>query len=341
MRLLVLGGTWFLGRTLITDALARGWEVTAFSRGRSGLPPSGATHIRGDRTSPDDLKQLAANGPWDASIDTSAFEPADVAQVLDALGEQAGKYVLMSTVSAYRAWPGSAVSEEAPLWPSQPELTEFSSELADLPVGQRYGTLKAGCELAATAASPDALLLRPGVILGPGEYVGRGLKLLERAARGGRWLLPEPRQQVIQPVDVRDVSSFALAAIEAGLGGAYNLAAPPGFATYEGLISSCIELTGGKAKPVWADPDWLDARGVKQWTEIPLWRIPPGTWAVDGSRAASAGFICRPLHDTLADFQSALTLEPLVDHPRQAAHGMAPEREAELLAEWDAAVASA
>lgn len=334
MRLLVLGGTWFLGRTLITDALNQGWDVTAFSRGRSGLPPAGARHAQGDRTSAVDLKRLAADGPWDATIDTSAFEPADVTHVLDALGEQAGKYVLISTVSAYRDWPNSAVNEQSPLWPSRPELTESSPEFADLPVGHRYGTLKAGCELAATAVLPDALLLRPGVILGPGEYVGRGLKLLQRAARGDRWLLPDPRQQSIQPVDVRDVSSFTLAAIEAGLGGPYNLAAPPDFATYEGLISSCIELTGNKATPVWANPDWLDAQGVKQWTEIPLWRTPQGTWAVDGSRAAAFGFACRPLHETIADFQVAMEREPLVDHSRQAAHGMDPARETELLAKW-------
>jgi 2'-hydroxyisoflavone reductase len=335
MRLLVLGGTWFLGRTLIMDALDRGWEVTAFTRGLSGSPPRGATHLRGDRTSRDDLKQLAASGPWDATIDTSAFEPADVSRALAALDQQTGKYVLISTVSAYRDWPNEPVDEQAPLWPSRPEYIESSPELADMSVPLRYGTLKAGCELAATAATPDALLLRPGVILGPGEYIGRGLKLLERAARGGRWLLPEPRQQSIQPVDVRDVSSFTLEAIAASLGGAYNLAAPPGFATYEDLISRCIELTGNKTTPVWVDPKRLDTHGVKQWTEIPLWRTQPGTWAVDAARAAAAGFSCRPLLETIADFQAAMEREPLIDHPRQAAHGMDPTKEAKLLTEWD------
>lgn len=340
MRLLVLGGSWFLGRTLITDALARGWVVTAFSRGQSGSPPPGTTHIRGDRSSPDDLKGLADHGPWDAAIDTGAFEPADVSRVLRVLGQQIGKYVLVSTVSAYRDWPNEPVDESSALWPSQPEYAESSPELADMSGPLRYGTLKAGCELAATAASPSALLLRPGVILGPGEYVGRGLKLLERAARGGRWLLPDPRQQSIQPVDVRDVSSFALTALDAGLNGPYNLAAPLDFATYEDLISTCIELAGSQATPVWVDPGWLDAHGVKQWTEIPLWRTQLGTWAVDGKRAASAGFTCRPLRDTMADFQNALDQEPLVEHPRQAAHGLNPEREAELLSQWDEADSS-
>jgi 2'-hydroxyisoflavone reductase len=335
MRVLVLGGTWFLGRTLIADALARGWEVTAFSRGQSGSPPQGATHVLGDRASQDDLERLANEGPWDATIDTSAFEPADVSRVLGALGQQTGKYVLVSTVSAYRDWPNEPVDERSPLWPSCTEYTESSPELADMPEPVRYGTLKARCELAANAASPDALLLRPGVILGPAEYVGRGLKLLERAARGGRWLLPEPRCQSIQPVDVRDVSSFTLKAIEAGLRGAYNLAAPLGFATYEDLISICSEVTGSRATPVWVDPKRLDTHGVKQWTEIPLWRTQPGTWAVDASRAAAAGFRCRPLLETIADFHTAMEREPLIDHPRQATHGMDPTKEARLLAEWD------
>jgi nucleoside-diphosphate-sugar epimerase len=207
---------------------------------------------------------LAANGPWDATIDTSAFEPADVSRVLGALDQQAGKYVLISTVSAYRDWPDVPVDEQSPLWPSRPDYTRSSAELAEMAAPLLYGTLKSGCEPAATAASPEALLLRPGVVLGPGEYVGRGLKLLERAARGGRWLLPEPRQQSIQPVDVRVISSFTLDAIEAGLGGPYNLAAPPGFATYEDLISSCVEVTGNRATPVWVDPAWLDAHGVEQ-----------------------------------------------------------------------------
>lgn len=334
MRLLVLGGTWFLGRRLITDALARGWEVTAFSRGQSGSPPSGTRHIQGDRTSEPDLKQLAATGPWDATIDTSAFEPAGVSRVLGVLDQQAGKYALVSTVSAYHDWPNEPVDEHSALWPSHPGYTESSAELADMSVPVRYGTLKAGCELAATAASPDALLLRPGVILGPGEYVGRGLKLLERAQRGGPWLLPEPRRQPIQPVDVRDVSLFILQAIASGLSGPYNIAAPPRRATYEDLIAACIELTGNSATPVWADPDWLDEHGVKQWTEIPLWRTQPGTWTVDATRAASAGFSCRPLRETIADFQTAVEREPLIDHPRQAAHGMNASKEAELLAEW-------
>ncbi|MFI5734023.1 NAD-dependent epimerase/dehydratase family protein [Kribbella sp. NPDC051587] len=207
MRLLILGGSWFLGRTVVSDALARGWEVTAFSRGKSGQPPTGATHVVGDRRNDADLHRLAEHGPWDALIDTSAYEPVDVAQVTDGLADLVEQYVLISTVSAYPDWPASPVDESSPLWPSSPTYTEQSPELAHLTVGGQYGTLKAGCEAAAIEGAKRSLILRPGVILAPGECVGRGLKLLDRAARGGRWLLPAPAEQPIQPIDVRDPGS--------------------------------------------------------------------------------------------------------------------------------------
>ncbi|TDD62065.1 NAD-dependent epimerase [Kribbella antibiotica] len=337
MRLLILGGSWFLGRTLISDALARGWEVTAFSRGKSGQPPAGAAHVVGDRRKEGDLQRLTEAGPWDAVIDTSAYEPIDVARVTAALGNHVEQYVLVSTVSAYQNWPGLPVDESSPLWPSSPELTEDSPELANLTPTGHYGTLKSGCEDAATEGAKRSLIVRPGVILGPGEYVGRGLKLLKRAERGGRWLLPAPADQPIQPIDVRDVSTFLLDSIEAKRDGVFNLVAPAGYATYGDLIEICLELTGRRAEPVWVDPQWLDEHGVAQWTEMPLWRTPEGTWHVDGRRAAEAGLVCRPLADTLRDFKSALGQNGIVDHPRQAEHGMEADREAELLTAWDKA----
>ncbi|MFF0338363.1 hypothetical protein [Kribbella sp. NPDC004875] len=340
MRLLILGGSWFLGRTLIVDALARGWEVTAFSRGKNGQPPAGATHVLGDRRKDGDLQRLAESGRWDALIDTSAYEPVDVTRVTEALGKQIEQYVLISTVSAYLEWPAVPVSEDSPLWPSSPTYTEDSPELADLTIGGQYGTLKAGCETAAMDGDVRSLIVRPGVILGPGEYVGRGLKLLERAARGGRWLLPAPPGEPIQPVDVRDVSTFLLDSVEAKRDGVFNLVAPIGHSTYGALIDVCLALTGHRAQLVWVDPRWLDEQGVRQWTEIPLWRVPQGTWQVDGRRAAEAGFVCRPLRDTLYDFKEVLDRDGLIDHPRQDQLGMRPEREAELLAAWDDAQSS-
>jgi nucleoside-diphosphate-sugar epimerase len=340
MRVLILGGSWFLGRALARDALARGWQVTAFSRGHTGNPPAGVEHVRGDRHVVEDLRRLLDVGPWDATVDTSAYEPADVSDVVDVLGVDAGRYVLISTVSAYRDWPAAPVDESSPLWPARPDARESDPDVAALPVPFQYGTLKAGCELAAQASPNDALIVRPGVILGPGEYVGRGLKLLDRAWRGGRWLVPGPPEQPIQSVDVRDVAAFVLDAIASRTADVFNLTAPEGYATYADLIATCAALTGHRATPVWADPEWLARQGVREWTEMPLWRTQPGTWTVDSRRAQQAGFTCRPLAQTLADFLASIKIEPLVDHPRASEHGIKPDREAALLAAWDAECAS-
>lgn len=118
--------------------LASGWEVTAFARGRSGSPPTGVDHVRGDRTISADLQSLSDRGPWDATVDTSAFEPVDVSRLVGSLGPRTGRYVLVSTVSAYRDWPEQAVDEASALWPSRTDLTEQAAEVADLPA--RYGT---------------------------------------------------------------------------------------------------------------------------------------------------------------------------------------------------------
>lgn len=340
MRLLILGGSWFLGRVLAEDALARGWQVSAFTRGRSGPPPEGVTHLTGDRTREADRAMLAQAGPWDATIDTSAYEPGDVAAMLAALGTAAGRYVLLSTVSAYRDWPAKPVSEDSPLWPSRLDARETDPDIAAMSVPFQYGTLKAGCELAAETADGGALIVRPGVILGPGEYVGRMLTLLGRASQGGRWLLPGPATQPIQPVDVRDVATFILDQVASDGTGAYNLTAPEGYATYGDLISACIEVTGGGAEPVWVDPGWLSEQDVVQWTEVPLWRTAAGAWAVDSRKAQAAGFSCRPLRVMVADTWAALQVTRPVAHPRQAEHGMDPAKEAELLVAWDRQLAS-
>ncbi|MBT8226137.1 MAG: NAD-dependent epimerase [Dactylosporangium sp.] len=337
MRLLILGGTWFLGRTVAEAAIARGWQVTCFNRGRTGRDVPGAESVRGDRTVAADVARLADHGPWDAVVDTSVYEPPDVLLTAGALCGVVDQYVLVSTVSAYQRWPHEPVSEASPLWPSRPDAREADPDIAAMPVAYGYGTLKAGCEQAVVQAYGDAaLILRPGVVLGPYEYVGRLPALLHRAQRGGRMLAAGEPDQPIQPVDVRDLTEFTLNMIEAGKGGAFNVTAPHRHATYGGLIDACVQAAGSGAEPVWIPSRWLMDRGVRQWTEVPLWRTPEGTWAVDSSRAQAAGLACRPLRDTVSDTWNWLQIEQPVPHERQAEHGMDPEREAELLAAWDA-----
>ncbi|WP_213452723.1 NAD-dependent epimerase/dehydratase family protein [Rhizomonospora bruguierae] len=341
MRLLILGGTWFLGRTLAETALARGWRVTCFNRGRSGHDVPGTESIRGDRTNLADVERLAEHGAWDAVVDTSVYEPPDALMMARALRRAVDRYVLVSTVSAYRFWPQEPVDESSPLWPSRPDARDSDADIGAMPVPYAYGTLKAGCEQAVRDLyGGDALILRPGVVLGPYEYIGRLPALLGRAARGGRVLAAGDPGQPIQPVDVRDLTDFTLRMIETGSGEALNVAAPFGHATYGDLIGACVDATDSGAELVWADSDWLANQGVRQWTEVPLWRTPTGTWAVDASRARSAGLVCRPLRDTVFDTWRWLQVEQPVPHERQAEHGMSARREAELLAAWEAELAS-
>ncbi|MEV6527449.1 NAD-dependent epimerase/dehydratase family protein [Longispora sp. NPDC051575] len=336
MRLLVLGGTWFLGRTLAESALLDGWEVTCFNRGRSGTDVAGVRSIRGDRTVAADVARLADAGPWDVVVDTSAFEPADVALVSRALRPVAERYVLISTVSAYQGWPNEPVSEASALWPSRADVRPTDPDVVALEERFQYGVLKVGCELAAEAAfGEDLLILRPGVVLGPYEYVGRLPALLRRAVSGGAVLAAGDPAQSIQPVDVRDLSAFILALARQGTAGAFSAVAPPA-ATYGGLHQACIDATGSDARVVFVDGEWLAGQGVREWTEVPLWRRPAGTWAVDHRRSLDAGLVCRPLAQTVAETWEWLQREAPVPHERAAEHGLDRRDEATLLAAWSA-----
>jgi nucleoside-diphosphate-sugar epimerase len=340
VHLLILGGTWFVGRTIAEAAVRRGWDVTCFNRGRTGREVTGVETVRGDRTDRDDVTKLAQLGPWDAVVDTSAYEPLDVTRVANALADSARSYALMSTVSAYRHWPGQPTTEGSPLWPARRDARETDPDVATLPRPFRYGTLKAGCELAVgDVFEKRAVILRPGVVLGPHEYVGRLESLLNRAARGGPMLAAGDPRCPVQPVDVRDLAAFTLRLVEAERHGTFNVVAPRGHATYGDLLDACVAATGDGAELVWVDPSWLADHGVREWTELVLWRSPAGTWEVDGTRAQVAGLTCRPLSMTVADTWAWLQNEQPVPHPRAAEHGLKPEREAALLAAWDTELA--
>ncbi|WP_128435040.1 NAD-dependent epimerase/dehydratase family protein [Streptomyces cyaneus] len=336
MRILVLGGTWFLGKEIVFGALGRGWEVTTFNRGRSGPDIPGVNAIHGDRTALGDLRRLSAAGPWDAVLDTSSSElpPRDVLLAARALAGQVDRWVHISTVSVYADWPHHPLTEASPLLDCPPDADDTFGFTGPDGSPTKYGFQKAGGERAVSEAlGGRVVFLRPGVILGPGEYVGRLPWWLARAARGGRILAPSPAERRIQPVDVRDVAAFALdQAADLSAGGAFNVAHPEGL-TFVEFVTACLTATGGAGRPLWAAADDLDRHGVKQWTEMPLWRTHAGVWAVDPSRAVAAGLRCRPLLETIADTWAWLQADGRpVEHPRWAEHGIAPEKEAKILA---------
>jgi nucleoside-diphosphate-sugar epimerase len=318
MRLLVLGGTVFLGRHVTAEALRRGHDVTLFHRGRHGaeLFP-GTEHVLGDRSG--DLAALRGRA-WDSAIDTSGYEPDDVARssALDL-----GHLVFVSTCNVYPAWPAEPVDEDSPVW------TE----------GDDYGPLKAACERAARDAMPGRVAsVRAGLLCGPHDNILRLPWWVQRIAAGGEVLAPGDRDRTVQLVDARDLAGWMLDLAERHVAGAFNGTAPPGRTTMREALEAAVEATGSGARLRWVPDDLLVAHEVEPWDELPLW-IPPdtgaGTWAVGTERAQAAGLRCRPVAETVADTWAWLRDggEGIGDwRAENRPRGLSPERERELLA---------
>ncbi|KUN39130.1 reductase [Streptomyces longwoodensis] len=331
MRLLVLGGTEFVGRAVVEAALGRGWEVTVLNRGRH-QPPSGVRLLRGDRTAPDGLAALAGTtDTWDVVVDTWSAAPRAVRASARLLRGRAGRYAYVSSSSVY-AWPAPAGhTEDAPLVSG----ADPDADLTD------YARDKRGAEIAAVQEFGEdrSLLVRCGLILGPYENVGRLPWWLTRIARGGRVLAPGPRDLPLQYVDVRDLAAWTLGAAERELGGPYTLVGPSGHATMGTLLQACAAVTGGPAELCWTDPRVILDAGVEPWTQLPVW-VPPDSemhdhlHAADVSRALAAGLRCRPVEETVADTWAWLReiggTAPM--RPDRTAKGLDPDREAEVLA---------
>jgi len=334
MRLLVLGGSRFVGHAIVCAARDLGWEVTTFNRGLSGADAPDVIALRGDRTRSDDLARLAGSGPWDAVVDTSGFVPRETLAVVKHLEQVARRYVFMSTVSVYRGWPTEPLSEQSEVLYCPPDAgPDYGEDTEDGPT--RYGYQKSGCELAVmeTFGAGRSVILRPGVVLGPREYVGRLPWWLRRVAEGGRVLAPGSPERSIQPADVRDLAVFALHTAERGLSGIYNVAAPIGRETFGGMLQACAEATRSRAAFVWVPDEQLLADGVRQWSEIPLWRTFPGVWRVEAAAAQRAGLSCRPLAVTVADTWSwMLNADTNGVDERALELGMSREREQQILA---------
>ncbi|MEU7554891.1 NAD-dependent epimerase/dehydratase family protein [Streptomyces sp. NPDC044571] len=325
MKLLMLGGTEFVGRAITDDALDRGWEVTLFHRGHHAGPP-GTSAVHGDRTVPGSLDALA-EGKWDLVVDTWSGAPTAVRDSARLLSGRAGRYAYISSRSVY-AYPAPAgMGEDGPLVEGSPDADSLA-----------YAEDKRGGELAALDAFGDrALLVRAGLIMGPYENVGRLPWWLNRAARGGPMVAPGPRDLPLQYIDVRDLARWTLDAAVAGHGGPYNLVSPVGHATMGSFLEACVAATGGAAELRWTDPALIAAAGIEPWTELPVW-LPEGElhdymFGGNVAKAQAAGLTCRPVEETVADTWAWLrSLGGVVpqrpDRPRK---GITEEQEAALL----------
>ncbi|RCG26210.1 reductase [Sphaerisporangium album] len=325
MRLLVLGGTEFLGRAVAEEALSRGAEVTILNRGRHE-PPPGVTALRGDRTAPDGLAALTG-GEWDAVVDTWSGAPFAVRDATRLLAGRAEGYAYISSRSVYTYPPAPYLAEDGPVVDGSPGDGEDGGEVD-------YARAKRGGELAAEAVFGDrALLVRAGLIIGPRENTGRLPWWLGRIARGGVVPAPGPRDLDLQYVDARDLAAWTLDALARGLGGPYNAVGPPASTTMGEILEICARVTGAGAELRWIPPETVLARGVAPWTDLPMW-LPPGDehaglFRGDVSRAIAAGLRLRPLEDTVADTWAHMRADG--DPPRRKV-GLTDEQEAALLA---------
>lgn len=333
MRLLVLGGTEFVGRAVVEAASGRGWEVTVLNRGRH-RPPSGVRSLHGDRTAPDGLAALAADGgTWDAVVDTWSAEPRAVRDAARLLRGRAGRYVYVSSRSVYaRPWPTvGGAAEDA-------RLVEGAAADAG---ATEYAKDKRGGELAAVEGfgADASVLARAGLILGPYENIGRLPWWLTRIARGGPVLAPGPRELPVQFIDVRDLAGWLLGAVERDLSGPYDLVGPPGHTTMGELLEACVQVTGADAELRWTDPDVILGAGIAPWTQLPVWWPPDDEMYAsvhrgDASPALATGLVCRPAGETVADTWRWLTDigGQVWRRPARGAEGLDPDVEARVLA---------
>jgi 2'-hydroxyisoflavone reductase len=320
MKLLVLGGTKFLGRATVEAALARGHDVTLFNRGHTNaeLFPE-VEKLHGDREH--NLSPLAGR-TWDAVVDPSGYVPGVVRASAEQLVDSTGFYLFVSSVSVYADRSGTMVEENA------------LESLGDLPADRlledysNYGALKAVSEKTVAETYPDAHAnVRPGLVVGPHDPTGRFTYWPHRVARGGDVAAPAPPDDRVQFIDVRDLAQWMVEVCERREGGAFN-AVNEGIPWAE-LLETCRKVSHSDARFVWIDGQFLLDQDIEQWMGLPMWiedDEDKGLHRVDVSRATGAGLTFRPLEETI---QATVELAEPTD-----AAGLSPEREAQLLQAW-------
>ncbi len=326
MKLLIIGGTIFLGRALVESAVGRGHEVTLFNRGKHGsdLFP-GTERITGDR---DGGLDALEGRSWDAVIDTCGYFPRVVKESAELLKDSAGHYTFISSISAYAGFSQPNIVESSPLGTMEDETQEEVT-------GENYGPLKVLCEQATERAFPGRTLnIRPGLIVGPHDPSDRFTYWPVRVARGGEVLAP-PSEDAIQIIDVRDLAEWNIRMIEQNRVGIYNAVGPDYRLTMRELLETCREISGSDAHFAWTSKEFLDANGVQGWVDLPCWMAEEGDDAgfsnVSYDKAVSDGLTFRPLVEIVRDTLAWASARP-ADAPLRA--GLKPEREQELLALW-------
>jgi len=341
LRILVLGGTRFLGPHMAEYALARGHTLTFFNRGKTnpGVLPS-VERIQGDRNGQlDGLK----GRKWDAVIDNSGYVPRHVRLSAELLKESVPHYLFISTVSVYASF-AAANDEDSQVG----KLADATVEKVD---GETYGPLKALSESAAQAVYGPAAttILRPGLIVGPDDNTDRFTYWPARAARGGEFAAPGTPRDPIQIVDVRDLAAFAIRCVEQRTAGVFNALSPVGRFTIGDVVNESVQAARQVVNPqpppsaVWLPAEFLAAQSVAPWSDMPVWAPSAGEEAgfalTSAARAMQAGLTIRPMADTVTDTLRWHLQRPEAERQKLKA-GLPPEREAAVLAAWKAAAKS-
>lgn len=328
-RLLILGGTAFLGPELVEAAKAKGWTVTLFNRGKTNpqLFPD-LEKLRGDRNG--DLKALEGR-TWDAVIDTSGYFPRQVRATAELLGENVRHYTFVSSISVYADNSKPGMDESAAVSRSADDRTDKITE-------ESYGALKALCEEAAEKAMPGRTLnVRPGLIVGPGDRSDRFTYWPVRVSRGGEVLAPGTPPDPVQFIDVRDLAEWIVRMVDGNVAGVFNATGPKEPLGIGGLLDSCKRVSRSDATFIWVPADFLEAQKVSAWTDLPVW-LPPsgdtlGASQVSSAKAIAKGLTYRPLDVTVMETLSWWNGLPKERQAKMRA-GMPPEKEAAALAAW-------
>jgi 2'-hydroxyisoflavone reductase len=332
LRILILGGTGFTGPHTVRYAVERGHQVTIFNRGRrqTDLPDS-VERLTGDRNV-DDYESLKGR-EWDAVLDIPTSLPRWVKGAGQVLQGKTGCYLFVSTISVYADSSRPGMDETTPLATgADPEAEQVTME--------HYGALKALSEQEAEKWYPGrVIVVRPGLIVGPGDPTDRFTYWPVRISRGGEVLCPGTPDDPVQIIDQRDLAEWNVRLVEQRAFGIYNGTGPAETLTIGRMLETCKAVSGSDARLVWADAAFLEAQGVAPWSDMPTWVPPVGEYAgfssVSVARAVAAGLTFRPLATTVRDTLDWWATLPEERRAKPGA-GIDPEREAQVLAAWHA-----